>query len=125
MKLFRFDQSVGRSIDKFGSKNLVITPILRILERHIDVVQISSMNMNPGGLIGGHEAHGPQLFIVVAGEGFITGRENLRIPIQSGQMAFWETGEWHEVMTIKGMSAIVIESDQLSPEELLLEEIIE
>ncbi|MCK8490190.1 cupin domain-containing protein [Paenibacillus sp. MBLB2552] len=125
MKLFRFDESVGRKIDKFGSKNIIITPIIKILERHIDIIQVSSMHMNPEGLIWGHEAPVPQLFIVVAGEGFISGRDKVRVPIQAGQVAFWESGEWHEVVTDKGMNAIVIESDQLMPEELLLKEVIQ
>ena len=121
MNIYRFDQEVGKPIDRFGSQHVYITPIMRVIERNIGIVQVACMHLLAGGIIGGHEAATAQLFIVVAGEGWVSGTNSSKIPIQAGQLAYWKSGEWHEASTEQGMTAIVIESDQLEPIELLQE----
>ncbi|TCZ79289.1 cupin [Paenibacillus albiflavus] len=121
MRLFSFDQSAGNAIDKYGSKNLVITPIMRLLDKQLDIIQMACMHLDKDGLIGGHEAVIPQMFIVVDGEGWATGGEGIRIPISKGQLVLWNAGEWHEVSSENGLCAIVVESDQLEPLEIMKE----
>ncbi len=121
MKIFRFDQAIGKPIDKFGSKNLFVTPIMRLVEKHTDIIQVVCMHLCKDGVVGGHEASIPQLFVVVNGEGWVSGEDQVKIPIREGQLAYWKTGEWHQASTKQGMTAIVIESDQLEPIELLQE----
>ncbi|MFS1513715.1 cupin domain-containing protein [Chengkuizengella sp. SCS-71B] len=65
------------------------------------------------GIVGHHQAVGAQLFLVVKGEGFVRGKEGVKTPIKEGQAAFWEPGEWHETTSDKGMTAIVIEGEDI------------
>jgi hypothetical protein len=63
----------------------------------------------------------PQLFLVLAGEGWVRGAESDRIQIEPGQAAFWTTGEWHESGSETGMTAVVIESPALDPSQFMVE----
>jgi hypothetical protein len=67
MRIFRFDAATGHPITAFGSVNAAISPILR----GADPIQIACMRIGPGGVIGAHPAVGPQLFLVVGGEGWV------------------------------------------------------
>lgn len=89
-------------------------------------VQISFMQIGPQGVIGYHQATIPQLFLVVAGQGWVRGQTEERIPISRGEAAFWEAGEWHETGTDNGLSAVVLEvEDQgFNPGDFLRELLI-
>lgn len=115
MKLYRFDQDTGTQINKFNSQNFYISPISRIMEEHVEIMQLACMYLTKGGLIGGHEATAPQMLIVVEGEGLVKGENRVAIPIKKGQLAVWEAGEWHETSTDQGLTAINIECDRLKP----------
>lgn len=111
MKLFRFDAEVGRTIDRFGSINAMISRVTRTTGG----AQIGCIHLGENGLVGYHQAVVPQLFLVVQGEGWVTGENREKVAIKAGQAAFWTAGEWHESGTATGMAAIVIESEQLDP----------
>ncbi|MED4254816.1 cupin domain-containing protein [Priestia megaterium] len=71
------------------------------------------------GTVGYHKAPIPQLFIVVEGEGWVTGENQKRIPIKRGEAALWEKEEWHTSGSETGMTAIVIQSEELHPETFM------
>lgn len=119
MRLFRFDAVVGRPIDQFGSAQLMLSPIARTSGQ----VQIACMHIGPAGVVGFHQAEPAQLFLVVAGEGWVRSENPERVPIQAGQAAFWESGEWHESGSHTGMTAIVIESETLDPGQYMPERV--
>ncbi|MBO8170894.1 MAG: cupin [Bacillaceae bacterium] len=75
--------------------------------------------MKKDGLVGWHQASVPQLFMVIEGEGWVKGKENRNIPFRQGEMVLWEAGEWHEASTIDGMTAIVVECQELNPQQFL------
>jgi len=50
------------------------------------------------------------LFLVVQGEGWVSGESDKRVFIKTGEAAYWEKGEWHESGTESGITAIIIES---------------
>ncbi|WP_270180931.1 cupin domain-containing protein [Alkalihalobacillus sp. CinArs1] len=112
MKRYRFGR--GKEITKFDSKHVVISPITRMIEEEVDVIQIACMHLGRDGLLGGHEAVVPQMFLVLEGEGIVKGGDQTA-RIQKGELAMWERGEWHETSTEDGMTAIVIECDKLKP----------
>jgi Cupin len=89
MRLFRFDASVGLPIDQFGSAQLMLSPIVRTTGQ----LQIVCMHIGPAGVVGFHPADPAQLFLVVAGEGWVRSENPEPVPIQAGQAAFWESGE--------------------------------
>ncbi|TKI57698.1 cupin [Brevibacillus antibioticus] len=115
MQRFRFDQQVGKTIDRYNSVQATISRVMRTP----DSVSIGCIHLGAGGIVGYHPATCPQLFLVVSGEGWVRGEGTARIPIQSGQAAFWITGEGHESGSETGMTAIVIEGDGLDPESFM------
>ena len=115
------DAGVGRTLEQFGSSQLVLSPI----QRTTGQLQVVCMHLGPGGIIGHHQAQSPQLFLVVQGEGWVRGAEQHQqpVPIHVGQAAFWESGEWHASGSEAGMSAIVIEGETLNPGQFMPEEL--
>ncbi len=111
MKIFRFDAASGRTINQFDSVHVTFSKVLRTTEG----VSIGCMHLGPQGVVGYHPAVVPQLFLVVQGEGWVRGEDEERIRIEAGQAAFWEAGEGHESGTENGMTALVIEGEQLDP----------
>jgi quercetin dioxygenase-like cupin family protein len=105
MKIFTFDERVSREITSYGSVGLQFSRIARLAHP----VSISYMQISPHGVIGYHQATTPQLFLVVQGQGWVRGDSEDRLPIERGNAAYWDAGEWHETGTDSGMSAVVIE----------------
>lgn len=63
--------------------------------------------------MGRHDAVSSQLFVVVQGEGWVSGEKNQKLPIKAGEAAYWEKGESHEAGSQSKMIAIVIEGEYL------------
>lgn len=115
MQLFRFDVEVGKSLTAFGSHDVFLSRILRTTGG----VQIGCFYVQPGGVIALHQALGPQLFLVVQGEGWVRAKEESRTPIHAGHAVFWEHGEWHETGSDSGLIAVVVEGAELEPERFM------
>jgi quercetin dioxygenase-like cupin family protein len=100
----------GRDIDRFGSTGA----------RHLTAAQIPGagvlgiVELAPGGGLGRHAAVVTQLFVVVAGEGWVTGADGPRVPVSAGDGVLWETGEEHESGTNTGLTAVVLEAPGLT-----------
>jgi quercetin dioxygenase-like cupin family protein len=115
MKVFRFDSEVGRPLSAFGSHDVILSRILRTSCG----VQIGCMHVQPNGVIAMHQAVGPQLFLVVQGQGWVRGQETAPTAVHAGQAVFWEDQEWHETGTETGLMAIVVEGKELDPERFM------
>ncbi len=111
MKRFCFDLTAGHRIDQFGSTNFVLTSIVQVSAG----ARIRCAYLAPNGLVGYHQTTTDQLFLVVQGAGWVRGHSPERLSISANQAAFWEKGEWHESGTDSGMTAIIIEGDDLDP----------
>lgn len=105
MKTFRFDPNLGRHIKAYGS-DFTLSGLAQPNEK----IHVGCARLEPGGLIGYHPATVPQLFIVIAGEGWVRG-ENEEVPIGVGGAAFWQAGENHAARTDTGLTALIIETD--------------
>lgn len=77
------------------------------------------MHLEENGLIGYHQAVVPQLLLVVHGEGWVRGETDEYIKVHSGEAVFWDKDEWHETKTDTGLTAIVIESEELTTSLLI------
>lgn len=117
MRLYRFDPEVAHPITQFDSHGVSIGRCARFRGD----VQVGYFYVEAGGVVGYHPATARQLFMVVTGHGWVRGEEEARTPIRPGQAAFWEAGESHESGSESGMTAIVIESDDLEPEQYMPE----
>lgn len=114
MKIFKFDAGAGQPITMYDS-NFIMSRIA-ITEQP---TRIGCMYLGESGVVGYHEATVPQLLLVVSGEGWVLGKEGEKTRITQGEAAFWERGEGHETTTDSGLTAIVIESEDLEPERFL------
>lgn len=105
MERLRFGPETGRQIERFGS-NFRMAPIHRMGTE----LAVGAMHIPPGGLVGYHPAVCDQLFLVVAGSGWVrTGEEGERVPVTAGDGIHWRQGEGHEAGSAEGMSVIVVE----------------
>ncbi|MNR37887.1 Cupin domain protein [compost metagenome] len=73
------------------------------------------MHLDKNGIIGYHQAVSPQILLIIAGEGEVRGEEHEYCKVQAGDAVFWQKDEWHETKTASGLTAIVIESEELNP----------
>ncbi|AJY76198.1 hypothetical protein [Paenibacillus beijingensis] len=112
MRIFQFDKETGKSITDYGSKNSFFSRIIK----HNKPIHIGCIFVGQDGVVGLHEATIKQLFLIVNGEGWVKGKEGIQYNIKSGFAALWELGEVHESGSELGMTAIVIESDDLEPQ---------
>lgn len=106
MRIFRYESGAGREIKEYDSSNVFITPILQIEKG----AGIHLMSFDPQGVIGSHQAGGPQVILVIEGEGWVRCESPEPIPVAVGDAVFWDVGEWHESGSEGGMKALVIES---------------
>ena len=95
-----------RRITQFGSRGTAVRGVTR--EGQVVVIEI-----RPGGVLGRHPATVTQLFVVVAGSGWVSGADGERADVGAGEAALWEAGEEHESGSDKGMTAVVVEAERL------------
>ena len=55
------------------------------------------------------------LQLLLNGEGNVRNEVDEYFKVESGDAVFWEKDEWHETKTHVGLTAIVIESEELNP----------
>ena len=68
--------------------------------------------------MGRHTGRVAQAFVVVQGEGWVSGADGERRPVTAGTAVFWDAGEEHESGTDSGLTAIVVEAERLVPSDL-------
>lgn len=117
MRIFRFDRDVTKQITQYDSQSLFMARIVQLNGQ----TSVNCMHLEPGGVVGFHQASSNQLFMIVQGSGWVRGEDERRIPLEAGQAAFWETGEWHESGAGDGMLVIVIEGPSVNPDAYMPE----
>lgn len=110
MKIYSFNKDNGKEIRKFNSDFKMSRIIQTKAEAHI-----GCMHLDENGVIGFHQALVPQLLLIVSGEGYVRGEIDEYVKVHPGEAVFWKKGEWHETKTDAGLTAIVIESEELCP----------
>jgi quercetin dioxygenase-like cupin family protein len=109
MQIFRFDREQAKTVDQHSSHGAAM---LRIL-RSIRDATIAMLYIEPGGELGVHPSTGDQFFMVVQGEGWVTGANRRRVEISAGQAAFWVDGEWHASGSETGMGVVLVEAETI------------
>jgi quercetin dioxygenase-like cupin family protein len=110
MEFYRFDKEIGRRITKFNS-DFIMSRIIQTEK----VTHIGCMHLEANGIIGYHQAVVPQILLIMAGEGYVKGEKDEYYKVEVGDAVFWDKDEWHETKTSNGLTAIVIESEELNP----------
>ncbi|MFB5269523.1 cupin [Paenibacillus enshidis] len=115
MYIYQFNKETGRVITKFDS-NFIMSRILKLSGQSY----IGCAHLEREGIIGYHQAPTPQLFLIVNGDGRIRGSDNIDYYITQGDAVYWEKGEWHETRTDSGLTAIIIEGEEINSSTLQL-----
>jgi quercetin dioxygenase-like cupin family protein len=97
----------GRRIESFDSADAWVRGVSR------RVLQVVAIEVGPGGVVGRHPSGSHQLFAVVGGSGWVSGADGEREPVATGDVVIWEPGEEHESGSEQGMTALVVEADEL------------
>lgn len=114
MEIYKFSKETGKDITQYHS-NFIMTCILKTE----GISTVGCMHLDQEGVIGYHQATVDQLFLVVSGEGFVRSEDTDFISVEAGDAVFWAKGEWHETKSDKGLTAIVIESNELKPAQYM------
>jgi quercetin dioxygenase-like cupin family protein len=110
MRLLDFTPGRGTSISVYESHGAYALPLGEGHgEGHVYCIQIE-----PGGVIGSHEAGSGQLFLVVAGSGWVSGPDRVRQPLGVGCGAFITRGEVHAKGSDTGLTAIMVQLTDLA-----------
>jgi quercetin dioxygenase-like cupin family protein len=112
MQLYAFDITTAKRIDQYDSVNAHVTHLTQSEQPSFLVC----IHVEPGGILGRHRAKQNQMFFVINGRGTVSGEQGIVQPIETGQMAFWLAGEYHETRSETGLTALVIEGVGLLPE---------
>jgi hypothetical protein len=76
-------------------------------------MQAAIFRITPGGQILRHPATFPQVLAVLEGSGEVSGADGVVEPIAAGEAVFWHNGEEHEMMSVAGLTALIIEGENL------------
>jgi quercetin dioxygenase-like cupin family protein len=71
--------------------------------------------LEPGGIIGPHEAGFGQILLALAGSGWVAGADDKRVSLAEGEAAFIGRGEIHSKGSDDGMTAFMIQVRDLTP----------
>jgi len=111
LERYAFDQTTARPIESFGSAQAGVTHLVS----SPGPCFVVCIRLGAGGVLGRHRATENQLFLVVEGTGSVRAEAGDFAPIAAGQSAFWRAGEDHETRTETGLTAIVIEGQDIAP----------
>jgi quercetin dioxygenase-like cupin family protein len=75
--------------------------------------QLDVVYLGAGGRLGREAVAVTQLFLVVAGDGWVSGADGARNRVRPGEGAYLTAGEVREVGTDTGLTALVLEADRL------------
>jgi quercetin dioxygenase-like cupin family protein len=113
MRILELDTRPSREIAEYGSSGVRAWYLARG-----DGVNVVRLEIRPGGRLGRHPAGVSQLFAVVSGAGWVSGRDGKRQPVAAGQAVVWEAGEEHESgADATVMVAVIVQAGGLAPSD--------
>ena len=111
MKLIEFSTEHARPVELFESVNASSVA----LGDGAGEAHVYCLYFGPGGSVGEHRTGFGQLFLVIQGEGWASGRGGQRIALSAGQGVYFERGELHAKGSETGMVAIMVQVAELEP----------
>jgi quercetin dioxygenase-like cupin family protein len=77
------------------------------------LIQAAIFRFERGGRLRRHPATIPQILAVLAGSGEVSGADGVDEPIEAGEAVFWHGGEEHGTRSADGLTALIIEGENL------------
>ncbi len=112
MRLLEFGPDRGADVTRHRSAGVRGVPVAR--SSTLGRYAVTVLHVEPGGHVGRHPAPLDQLFAVVAGAGWVAGEDGNRLAVSAGQAVVFDAGEEHAAGSDGGMTAFVVEADDLS-----------
>jgi quercetin dioxygenase-like cupin family protein len=109
MEILKYGKEMVQEISNYNS----ISSYYSKLMKTGSPTNIGFIFIEKGGIVGYHNAPVPQLFLVIEGEGWVEGEDKQRIMVKSGEGVFWNKGEGHISGSETGLTALVLQSDDL------------
>ena len=109
MEFFEFGKERAKEISNYNSVSAFYSKLMKTASP----TNIGFINIERGGIVGYHHAPVPQLFLVIEGEGWVEGEDKKRIMLKSGEGVFWAKDEGHISGTETGLTALVLQSEEL------------
>ena len=113
MKLVQFGKQASQRIDRFESNRASSSPV----GHGEGEAHVYCLHIEEGGSIGRHPAGFGQLLLVVQGQGWCEGGDGVRVRLKIGEAAYFEKGEMHSKGSDTGMTAIMVQVEDLTPFE--------
>src|SRR5690242_5467803 len=111
MYVIDFGASHAAPITEYASRGASALPLADGTgESHVYALHFSA-----GGEIGPHPAGFGQLFLVIRGDAWVTGRDGVRRTVSAGKGAVIARGEVHAKGSETGCTAIMIQVADLAP----------
>ncbi|WP_155591377.1 cupin [Lysinibacillus cavernae] len=109
MQIVHFTQDLANPIHQYQSVNAFYRKITKMEVP----TTIGFIYIEPGGVVGMHDAPVPQLFIVIHGEGWVCGEDVEKVSIKTGEGVLWQQGQAHESGSTTGLTALVIQAEHI------------
>jgi len=100
-----FGASVADAIETYGAHGATSVP----LGSGAGAAHVYVVRFEPGGDIGAHDTGFAQLFIVTEGVGWVSGPDDVRVPIEAGRAAYFPRGQRHAKGSDSGMTAVMVQ----------------
>jgi quercetin dioxygenase-like cupin family protein len=75
--------------------------------------RVTVVHIEPGGAIGPHPTGSAQLWVIVAGSGWVTEADGPRVEMDSGEAVLIERGTVHAKGSATGLTALVVQITDL------------
>lgn len=111
MHVFDFGPEHAAPITEYASRGASA----QLLTDGAGEAHVYAVHFAAGGEIGPHPAGFGQLFLVVAGEGWVAGGDGTRRRVRAGQGAVIARGEVHAKGSEMGCTAVMIQLAELAP----------
>jgi hypothetical protein len=110
MNLIDFGPEHAAPISEYGSRGAAAHP----LADGAGEAHVYALHLEAGGEIGPHPAGFGQLFLVIAGEGWVAGADGVRQTVCAGQGAMIARGEVHAKGSRTGLTAVMVQVAELA-----------
>lgn len=111
MHVIDFSPERGKPITEYASRGAAA----QALADGTGEAHVYAVHFDPGGEIGAHPAGFGQLFLIVAGSGWVAGADGVRHAVRAGQGAVIARGEVHAKGSGVGCTAVMIQLAELTP----------
>lgn len=109
MKIYPYNKENERHITKFNS-NFKMNRIAKTES----ATYVGMVVLEPGEVIGFHRAVISQILLVVDGDAWVSSDTQEKQRLTKGDIVSWEKGEGHETATDSGLTALIVEAEDLS-----------